>query len=366
MPFVRTSARTAVRRLAGCGGAVRGSGACGGAVRGGAVRGGAVRGGRRRSGGALVLLSVAILAAACTTPAQPGGGQDLTVAVVPGVDTAPLNIAVKDGLFSRQDITVTVKRVQSTADAYNDLRNGTATVAAGDYAAFFYAISTDQSQLKLIADGYDAGTGTMQLLTLPNSPITSPKDLVGKTIGTPYNQIAPYQNNFPYNIQTLATESVLANDGVIPSDVTWKRIPASQMINALGRHQVDAILVSEPQIIEAETELGAVELLDSCSGVTANLPLTGYFSTATAARRDKGALTAFRNALLTAQSDAANRSTIQSALVNDNITAEDAALVNVGQYPDFLNVGQIQRVADLMYSSGMITSPVSVASLVFK
>ena len=142
--------------------------------------------------------------------------------------------------------------------------------------------------------------------------------------------------------------------------------PLSQMIGALTSHRVDAILVTEPQLTQAEMKLGAVELLDACSGVTANLPLTGYFSTASGARQDSASLTAFQTALATAQGEAADRSTVQSTLTGENISSEDAALVNVGQYPTFLNVGQIQRVADLMYSSGMITSPVSVASLRFK
>ncbi|MGH3158889.1 MAG: ABC transporter substrate-binding protein [Streptosporangiaceae bacterium] len=335
MPFVRTSARAPARRIP------------------------------RRPGRALALLSVALLVAACTTSGS-SGGQDLTVAVVPGVDTAPLAIAAKDGLFSQQGITVTVKDVSSSAEAYRDLLNGSANVAAGDYAAFFYAIANGQSQLKLIADGYDAATGTMQVLTLPDSNITSVSQLQGKKVGTPSAQVAPFENNFPYNIETLATESELQSDGVNPADIYWDQLPASQMLSALSSHQVDAILVTEPQLTEAEEQLGAVELLDSCSGVTANLPLTGYFSTAAVAGQETGTLTAFQKALSIAKGDAASRSIVQSALTGENISAEDAALVNVGQYPTFLNVGQVQRVADLMYESGMIIAPVSVASLQFK
>ena len=151
-----------------------------------------------------------------------------------------------------------------------------------------------------------------------------------------------------------------------PADVNWHELPVNQMINALSSHQVDAILVTEPQLTQAEMKLGAVELVDACSGVTANLPLTGYFSTASVAGQDASSLTAFQTALDTAEGDAGDRSTVESTLTGENISTEDAALVNVGQYPTFLNVGQIQRVADLMYSSGMITSPVSVASLRFK
>ena len=53
-------------------------------------------------------------------------------------------------------------------------------------------------------------------------------------------------------------------------------------------------------------------------------------------------------------------------LRGEHMPSLDADLVNIGQYPTFLNVGQVQRIADLMYDSGMITSPVSVQSLALK
>jgi hypothetical protein len=48
------------------------------------------------------------------------------------------------------------------------------------------------------------------------------------------------------------------------------------------------------------------------------------------------------------------------------MSSQEAALVTIGQYPTFLSVGQVQRVADLMYDTGMITSTVSVKNLVFR
>jgi hypothetical protein len=41
----------------------------------------------------------------------------------------------------------------------------------------------------------------------------------------------------------------------------------------------------------------------------------------------------------------------------------DSALVTLGTYPASLNAGQVQRVASLMYDSGMIRTPVNVSSL---
>jgi NitT/TauT family transport system substrate-binding protein len=129
---------------------------------------------------------------------------------------------------------------------------------------------------------------------------------------------------------------------------------------------VQAIVATDPLIIQAETQLGAQEVLDACSGVTANLPLSGYFSTASFAGQHSAALQAFRTALTTAESDAGQRSNVQSVLRGQEMNSLYADLVNIGQYPSFLNVGQVQRIADLMYDSGMIVSPVSVQGLLVK
>ncbi len=328
----------------------------------------------RRSSICVILLSLVLAASGCHVPGTSSSsalppGQNLTVAVVPGIESVPLMVALKDGLFARQGIGVTVEDFPSVGDAYDALVHGRADVADGDYTTFFSEIASGQPQLKLITDGYDAAPGTMQILTLPSSGIDSPQQLVGKVVGTPVAgplsaQIPAYSSIFPYSIATLATESVLQSDGVNPGEVTFVPVQQKQMLTALAQHQVNAILVTDPLIIEAETQLGAEEVLDSCSGVTANLPLSGYFSTAAFASQHAAALLAFRAALATAQSDSGQRGNVQSVLRSQNMSALDADLVNIGQYPAFLNVGQVQRIADLMYDSGMITTPVSVQSLV--
>jgi NitT/TauT family transport system substrate-binding protein len=144
----------------------------------------------RRSGLALALCLALVAAAGCHVlggSSAPTGGGQLTVAVVPGIDTAPLMVAVDDGLFRQQGLTVTVKQFPSVAQAYRALQHGTADVAAGDYTSFFYEISVG-APLRLVMDGYDAGAGTMQVLTLPGSGVSSPQSLQGKTVGTPSEQ----------------------------------------------------------------------------------------------------------------------------------------------------------------------------------
>ena len=194
-------------------------------------------------------------------------------------------MAVEHGLFAQRHVDVTVQTYQNLQQAYAALTSGQADVISGDYAGLLYAQAHDAgARLRLIADGYDATPGVMEVLTLPGSAITAPQDLQGKAVATPPRELAPFSADAPYNVETLATEAVLQSDSVSPSSVLWTAMPPADMITALRDHQVSAIVATQPYILQAETELGAVELFDVCSGVTASLPLSGYFTTAAFAR----------------------------------------------------------------------------------
>jgi NitT/TauT family transport system substrate-binding protein len=318
-----------------------------------------------------VVLSVVVLASGCNflgigaSGAAPGSGL-ITVAVVPGIDNAPLRVAVQDGLFRHGGLNVTVKDYPSLGAEFRALASGEAQIAGGDYTGFFYEQSVGRASLRLIADGYDAASNSVAILSLPNSGITTPQQLEGQPggVATAPAQVAPYSAAVPYNIQTLAAEEVLQNDGVSPSSVNWTQMQAQDMIGALASGQVKAILATEPYILEAEEQLGAVEVVDASSGVTAGLPMSGYFSLASYARADPSAVKAFQEALDQAQSDCAQRGPVQAVLPSlTGMSAGNAALVTLGTYPTSLNVGQIQRVAGLMYDSGMINNPVNVSAL---
>jgi NitT/TauT family transport system substrate-binding protein len=321
-----------------------------------------------------VAVAVAVLATGCHFPgtggsaAVSGNGAAITVAEVPGVDNAPLSVAVKDGLFTQSGLDVTVKDFPTLAAELKALKGGQVQIAAGDYTSFFYAQATKDASLRLIADGYDAASKSVAILTLPGpNSITTPQDLARASggVATPPAQVAPPSATVPYNIQTLAAEEVLQNDGVSPSSVKWTRMQPQDMIGALRSRQVSAILVSEPYILEAEKQLGAVEVVDASNGVTSGLPMSGYFSLNSYAHAHPSAVQAFQKALGQAQAECAQRGPVQSALSGlAGMGTGDAALVTLGTYPTSLNVGQVQRLATLMYDSGMITSQVSVNSMI--
>jgi len=321
----------------------------------------------------LGLLAVTLLAVGCTSATGPAaaGPASITVAVISGTDSAPLAIAVSEGLFRERGLNVEVKTYRSLRPEFQALKGGSVDIAVGDYADFLYEHAVGRASLHLVADGYDAMSSVMEVLSLPGSGITAPRDLVHKVVATPEPQLIPpnggsYINaSVPYSMETLATESVLNGDGVTPTAVRWKPTRPQDMIRQLRRGQVSAILATEPYITEAESQLGAVEVMDSCSGLTAGLPLSGYFSLAAYASAHSAQLQQFRAALSLAQANAAAGGSVQAMLPHfTGMSTQDAALVTIGSFPTSLIVGQVQRVADLMYNTGVISTPLNVSKLV--
>jgi NitT/TauT family transport system substrate-binding protein len=277
---------------------------------------------------------------------------------------------MQEQLFRDHGLDVVVKTYPSLRPEFQALKNGSVDIAVGDYADFFYEEATGSASLHLVADGYDAAPNVMAVLTLPSSGITTPQGLEHKVVATPEPQLippdnGPYTSNIvPYSMETLATQSVLASDGVTPTSVRWRPMPAQNMIRALSSGKVSAILASEPYVIAAESQLGAVVAVDSCSGLTANLPLSGYFSLGAYASAHGAQLQQFRAALGSVQAEASAGGPLQAVLPNfTGMTTQDAALATMGSFPTSLSVGQVQRVADLMYNSGLISSSLSVSKL---
>ena len=301
----------------------------------------------------------------------PTASGTVTVLAPPGVADAPLYIGIRQGYFSRAGLTVHVVPTSSVRQQVAALRSHHADIAFGDYADMFYAQKQHPApHLLAVADGYDAGPNMVEILTLPGSAITSPSGLQGRTIGTAQAQNIPTRSGGkpqPYSIETVAAWSVLSGENVDIGKIGWSPMRASDLIGALKNHQVDAILASEPTIYEAEAQLGAVPVLDACTGATANLPLAGYFTTSSFAAGNAKVVAAFRAALEKAQGQAGMAAPLQSALVKSaGLEPQTAAMVTLGTYPTTLSAANLQRVVNLMWTFGTLGSEFNVPAMVAK
>jgi NitT/TauT family transport system substrate-binding protein len=326
----------------------------------------------RRATRARILLAAAsglalIAAAGCAGTASAGGSvsSTITIAAVPGVDNAPLYLAKKEGLFAGAGLkNVVIKPYSNQTAELSAVQSGQADIAASDYGSIFYEQATKLHDLRILADGYDAGAGVLEILTLPNSPVKSPLNLVGQRIGLPSDsmlsgvQQSDSQSNSsaPISLDAAAATKVLQNYlGNNAESIQWAPMAQAQEVAELEQRKLNAILVSEPYIYEAESQAGAIEILDACSGSTASLPLAGYVAMNTWVKNNPAAVADFQQALATAQSDASMTGQVQQLLPSaTGMSAQDADLITIGTYPTSTNVLSLERVVRLMSDLGMI------------
>jgi len=324
----------------------------------------------RRRTACIVAAGLATLwaTAACGGSAQPsastsgtGTGLEkthLTVGALPIVDDAPLFLAIKNGYFKQQGLTVTTQIIPQSTLAIPDMLHGTVDIiGTGNYVSFFEGQAQKTFSIRVLSAGATCTQNSFGILTLPKSGIKGPAGLAGKTIAV----------NLTNNIQTLTADTLLKANGVNPASVKYVVVPFPDMAAALKAGRVNAISVVEPFMTGAEQAMGAVPVMSQCSGSVSRLPLSGYFATAAWAAKYPHTAHAFQVAMAKAQAFAdANPSAVQQVLPTyTKITAAAAPHMKLSYYPPALNPAQVQRVADLMLAGGLLKTPLDVRPLLF-
>jgi NitT/TauT family transport system substrate-binding protein len=312
-----------------------------------------------------VSLAAALVTAACGSSggsAKPSGRglekTHLTVAALPIVDDAPLFLAIKRGYFRQVGLTVTPKIITQSTLALPDLLHGSVDiVGGGNYVSYLEGQASGTFSLKILVAGTECKAASFGVLALPSSGITSPAKLAGKTIAV----------NLTNNIQTLTADAMLKADGVNPASVKYVVIPFPDMAAALKAGRVGAISAVEPFLSGAEQALGAKLVLSQCSGSLTSFPLSGYFATAAWTQQNPHTAQAFQRAMAKAQAYAdANPAAVRQVLPTyTKVTAAAAQHIELNYFPATLAAAQLQRVADLMHSGGVLKSPFTVQPMLF-
>jgi NitT/TauT family transport system substrate-binding protein len=320
-----------------------------------------------------------LAAAGCGSSSSAGSAvsNTVTIAAVPGVDDASLYLAQKDGLFAADGLDhVQIETYANQAQVLAALQSAKADIAASDYGDVFsleaQSAKPKQPLVRILADGYDATAGVLEVLTLPGSTVTSPMSLANPdvVVGLPSDD---YLKNLsgagvPVSLDAAAAINVLSDYlGVAADSVQWKPMSQAEEITQLEQHKLQAILVSEPYIYQAESKDGAVEVLDACSGSTAGLPLLGYVAMNAWIRQNPTAVADFQAALAKAQADATVAGKVQAVLpAATGVSAQVADLITVGSYPTSTSIPNLQAVVRLMYNSRMIANSPAVPPMIVK
>ena len=286
----------------------------------------------------------------------------LNVAVVPAMDSAGFFVALHDGLFAQEGLTIHYSPATSSETVIKEQVSGQYDITGGNYVSYIQAQVGGTANLQIVAEGSVMQQGTQVILTLARSHITRLTQLKGRVLGV----------NAPNNINYLLDASVLTENGISPRSVEFpaKPIPFPLMGAALQSGQVAAATVPEPFASLMESQFGAVTLADLNQGATQQFPIQGYVTTKAWARAHPNTVKAFVTALEAGQEIAdTNRAAVEAAFESlaspktGKVTPIIASMVALNIYPLSIDATRLQRVANVMLQFGLLRHRFNVDSM---
>ena len=292
-------------------------------------------------------LATALLVTGCSFmhTAQPRPEEtDLTVAVVPAIDSAGFLIALSQGLFKAEGLNIHFVPATSSETVIAGQVQGKYDITAGNYVSYIQAQEGHSADLRIIAEGSVMMPGSQAIYTMPGSSITTLADLKGKTVGV----------NAPKNICYLLIASALAQQGIHVSTVHFDSFAFPELAGKLQADVVQAAELPEPFASIGEQGYGLTELADLNLGSAQGFPIEGYVVTKQWARQHPRTLAAFLRALHKGQEIAdSDRGAVEQAMESlpapYTVTPVTASVMAVNTYPLELDLAQLQRVPDVMH-----------------
>jgi NitT/TauT family transport system substrate-binding protein len=296
------------------------------------------------------------VAASPSEAAGPPEVSEIKVGTLPIVDVAPVHVAIANGLFEQEGLTVTPEVMQGGAAAIPALQGGDLDIAFGAWPSFLKA-NQQGIGLRAVADGVAGKDGFTQFLALPDSGLEgNPAGLEGKKVAL----------NTLGNVGELALRHAAREAGVDYSGITPVEIPFPDMGAALDGGSVDVIWTPEPGVTGNKANLEAVTVAESYVGDMANFPVAGYFVTTEFAEQNPNTVAAFTRAIEAAAQLAQDDPQVVIDAVK-TYTELPPALIEQLAYPEYrgaLDVANLQRVYDLLLEFEMIEEGLDVNSLV--
>jgi NitT/TauT family transport system substrate-binding protein len=176
------------------------------------------------------LVSLAICAIAVPASAQEPARIKFTLDWVIDGQQTPFFLTQGKGYFAQQGVNVTLDAGTGSAAAVQRVAAGTYDMGYGDTSALIEHLSKNPDPAVRVVAVYMTQDATPAgILTLKKSNISSPKDLMGKTIGGPVFDSA--RKLFPIFAKA---------QGIDPASVKWQNLQPGLNLTQLARGQLDA------------------------------------------------------------------------------------------------------------------------------
>ena len=266
----------------------------------------------------------------------------LKVGILPTADAVPFLIAVHNGYFANQGLSINMTymaggAVIAPAVAQGSLQIGESSIVGlaasneqGFNFKFFAPMSVTSYPNGSALTTYVPGVSTHILAVLSSSNIHTWKDLVGKTVAV----------NTLGAITQVALDQALVDNGVDPSSVHIIAVPPPSWLSTLEQGRVDAVDFFEP----FSTELVAANQTGATTGAfrivgdimhLGTINQADFFSTSTWINQNPTTVRAFITALNRGIATANSNETLERQMLVSylGMNATVAQKVNLYHYP---------------------------------
>jgi NitT/TauT family transport system substrate-binding protein len=227
--------------------------------------------------------------AGSTEGAAGGEMQDVTVGVIPIVDTAAIWLGKEQGFFEEEGLNLEIQTTSGGAAAVPGVVSGDFDFAFGNTLSVMVA-QGQGLDLQYVTNGTTTSGNAEKdfgaVVVPADSDIQSPADLAGKTVSV---------NNLN-NIGDTTIRSVVEEDGGDPSTVDFVEVGFPDAPAALDRGQVDAAWILDPFLTQT-VEDGARVVSYNFVEFDPELDIAGYFTTAEKVEQDAEMVQKFQSAM---------------------------------------------------------------------
>lgn len=313
---------------------------------------------RRRVFGLVMAAATVVAAAGCGASASPSGGSvsadgsgttQVKVGIIPIVDVAPLYLGEKKGFFSSRGIKLTMESAQGGAAIVPGVVSGQFQFGFSNVTSLMVA-QTKGVPIKSVVNGAattgKVGADISGVAVKKDSPITSAKDLAGRTLAV----------NTLKNIGDTTVRESVRKAGGDPSGIKFVEMPFDQMPAALDGGQVEAAWMGEPALTIAKAK-GARVVASPFAETHPDLTLATYFTSSKLLKENpelvKKFVAAMTESLKYADEHPEEARQILTAYTKINATVvKDLTLP---RWPTEVNRASVETLAELGKKDGIFT-----------
>ncbi|HEU4976317.1 MAG TPA: ABC transporter substrate-binding protein [Baekduia sp.] len=284
-----------------------------------------------------------------------GGGGDkvttLNVGIVGIAPDASMYLGMKKGFFAKQGLKVVPKISGGGAAVIPGVVSGGLQVGSSNPVSILLAtekglpLQVVAGQNEAPASASDTDHVISGVLVRKDSPITSAKDLAGKTIAV----------NTLQNIGDVTIKGALAKQGVAVDGIKFLEIPFPDMLAALDSKRVDAAWVLDPFLSLGKAQ-GDRMVLANFVEAAPRLPLTAYFVSKSYASAHPDVVKGFRTAMTEASDYATQHPDEVRSIVTTftKIPPEAAQKMALPVFTTQIDQGAMTTLAQMMQRFGLV------------